>query len=130
VFFRVLKQGWQIEQLRLQTKARLVNALASYLIVAWRMHAISRLGRAYPEVSCEGVFAAPEWQTIYTMQAHRPPPQVPPPLREIVRRLAHLGGFLARKGDGEPGVQTLWQGYQRLQDFLYALDTHRAVTAS
>jgi hypothetical protein len=28
-----------------------------------------------------------------------------------------LGGFLARKGDGEPGVKTLWQGLQRVMDF-------------
>ena len=130
VFFRVLKQGCQIEQLRVQTKARLVNAIAIYLIVAWRIHTLSMLGRAYPAVSCEVVFEAHEWQTIYTMQTHRPPPQVPPPLREIVRRLAQLGGFLARTSDGEPGIQSIWQGYQRLHDFIYALETYRAVTTS
>lgn len=27
------------------------------------------------------------------------------------------GGFLARKGDGEPGVKTLWLGIQRVMDF-------------
>ncbi|MGH7450509.1 MAG: IS4 family transposase, partial [bacterium] len=26
------------------------------------------------------------------------------------------GGFLGRKGDGEPGTQTLWLGLQRLDD--------------
>jgi len=30
--------------------------------------------------------------------------------------VAILGGFLARKGDGEPGTQTLWLGLQRLDD--------------
>ena len=28
-----------------------------------------------------------------------------------------LGGFLARKGDGEPGVKTIWIGLQRIMDF-------------
>ena len=28
-----------------------------------------------------------------------------------------LGGFLARKGDGEPGVKTSWIGLQRVMDF-------------
>src|SRR5262249_12092662 len=130
VFFRVFKQGCQVEQLRLQTKPRLVNAIAIYLIVAWRIHTITRLSRAYPEVSCEVVFEPQEWQTIYTMHYRRRPPQEPPPLREMVRCLARLGGFLARTGDGEPGVQTLWQGYQRLHDFLYALETQRAVNVS
>ncbi|MGB8691506.1 MAG: IS4 family transposase, partial [Microcoleus sp.] len=30
--------------------------------------------------------------------------------------IAKLGGFLGRKGDGEPGVKTLWRGWQRLHD--------------
>ncbi len=85
------------------------------------------LGRAYPEVSCEVVFEPQEWQTIYTMPHRRHPPQTPPPLQEIVRCLAQLGGFLARTGDGEPGIQSIWQGYQRLQDFIAALETYRAV---
>jgi hypothetical protein len=33
-----------------------------------------------------------------------------------VRWIAQLGGFLARKGDGEPGVKTIWQGLRRLHD--------------
>jgi len=27
-----------------------------------------------------------------------------------------LGGFLARKGDGEPGVKTIWIGMRRIGD--------------
>jgi hypothetical protein len=36
-----------------------------------------------------------------------------PTLNEVVR----LVGFLARKGDGEPGVKTIWLGMQRVIDF-------------
>jgi Transposase Tn5 dimerisation domain len=127
LFFRVLKQGCQIEQLRLQTDQRLLNAIAIYLIIAWRIHLITRVGRAYPEVSCEVVFEPREWHTIYTMQHHRRPPQAPPVLYDMVRSLAQLGGFLARKDDGEPGIRSIWQGYQRLQEFIYAVETHRTV---
>jgi len=28
--------------------------------------------------------------------------------------VAKLGGFLARKGDGEPGWRTLWRGWHEL----------------
>lgn len=73
LFFRVLKQGCQIEQLRLETAHRLLNAIAIYLIIAWRIHTITMMGRTYPEVSCEVVFEPREWQTIYTMQFHSPP---------------------------------------------------------
>ena len=34
------------------------------------------------------------------------------------RELAKLGGFLGRTGDGEPGWQTIWRGYQKLQMLL------------
>jgi hypothetical protein len=33
-----------------------------------------------------------------------------------VRWIAQRGGFLARRGDGEPGVKTLGRGDRRLED--------------
>ena len=47
----------------------------------------------------------------------KPMPTKPPTLNDVVRRVAMLGGFLARKGDGEPGVKTIWLGLQRVLDF-------------
>ena len=44
----------------------------------------------------------------------------PPTVRELVRMIAGLGGFLGRKGDGEPGPQTLWRGWQRMNDIREA----------
>jgi hypothetical protein len=35
----------------------------------------------------------------------------------VTRLVARLGGFLARTGDGEPGVKTIWLGMQRILDF-------------
>jgi hypothetical protein len=129
LFFRVLKQGCQIERLRLATAHRLLNALAIYLIIAWRIHAVTMMGRTYPEASCEVVFEPREWQALYTMHYHSRPPAQPPPLRDTLRALAQLGGFLARTDDGEPGIKSIWQGYQRLHDFIYAVETHLAVNA-
>lgn len=34
--------------------------------------------------------------------------------RNVLVATARLGGFLARKGDGMPGWQTIWRGWQRL----------------
>jgi transposase Tn5 family protein/transposase-like protein len=130
LFFRVLKQGCQIERLRLETEHRLLNALAIYLVIAWRIHTITMMGRAYPGVPCDIVFEPREWQTIYTIQFHSPPPAQPPPLQDTVRALAQLGGFLARTGDGERGSKSIWQGYQRLHDFIHAIETHLAANAS
>lgn len=45
-------------------------------------------------------------------------PAQPPSLREVIRLVATLGGFLGRKGDGEPGRQSLWLSLQRLDDIV------------
>jgi hypothetical protein len=87
------------------------------------------VSRAYPAVSCEVVCEPREWHTLYTRQHHCHPPPPPPPLREMVRSLAPLGGFFARQGDGEPGSKAIWQGYQRLHDFIYAVETYQTVKA-
>jgi hypothetical protein len=127
LFFRILKQGCRIEQLRLETDQRLLNGIAVYLIIAWRIHALTMASRSYPELSCERFFEPREWQTIYLMQTRKPPPKKPPGLRTMTRYLAQLGGFLARKHDGEPGTKTIWQGYQRLNDYMSAIELSRAV---
>jgi hypothetical protein len=58
-----------------------------------------------------------EWPALYCTVHQTPhPPEKPPTFREAVRWIAPLGGFLARKGDGEPGGQTLWRDLQRLND--------------
>jgi hypothetical protein len=38
-----------------------------------------------------------------------------------MRLVAMLDGFQARKGDGEPGVKTIWLGLQRIMDFAVGI---------
>ena len=122
LYFRVFKQGCRVERLRLETDKRLFNALAIYMIIAWRIHTITMLSRAHGSASCEMLFSDKEWKTIYMMQQKSKPPTQPPSLNEITRMLAQLGGFLARKGDGEPGVKNIWRGYRALHNYVDALE--------
>jgi hypothetical protein len=122
IYFRVIKNACHIEALRLQTANRLYNAMAVYLIIAWRLHMLTMLAREQPEAPCNQVLSDEEWQTIYIMQKEKPPPKKPPTLREITRMLAMLGGFLARKGDGEPGTKSIWIGYANLLSYIKAIN--------
>ena len=62
-----------------------------------------------------------EWKALVGFIRKDPiAPQQPPNLREAIRMVARLGGFLGRKGDGEPGTQTMWLGLQRLDDISAA----------
>jgi len=113
----VLKSGCGIGQLQLETAERLERALAVCCIVAWRLLWLTTQARETPDVPCSVVFARHEWQALVcTIEQTAEPPSEPPTLREAVRMIAQLGGFLARTGDGEPGVKTLWRGLMRLDD--------------
>jgi len=112
----ILKSGCNYEQLQLETADRLWRALAIYLIVAWRVLYIDLVGRTFPTVPCTIFLTADEWQALCCHHQKTPtPPADPPDARTAVRWIAKLGGFLGRKGDGEPGVKTLWRGLRQLQ---------------
>jgi hypothetical protein len=117
----VLKSGCRIEQLQLETAERLECAIACYLIVAWRLMWLTYEARQNPERSCDGVLEAHEWQLLHTrLYPRQPLPTQPPNLREAVRMIAQLGGFLARRRDGDPGLKTIWRGLRRLDDMSVA----------
>ena len=129
LFFRVFKGGCEVEALQLETLERLEPALALYLIIAWRVLYLMRLGRQCPEMPCDVVFDEAEWRAVYLVTQQRQPPAQPPPLAEMIAMLASLGGHLGRKGDGPPGVKTIWIGLQRAQDFVLALQAQQRVAS-
>lgn len=116
VFHRILKSGCQIEDRQLGTADRLQACLAIDAVVAWRIHHLTYLGRATPDLPCDTVFDDDLWKGVIVFRTRKPPPEKPPSLREMIRMIAGLGGFLGRKSDGEPGTQTLWRGLQRADD--------------
>jgi Transposase Tn5 dimerisation domain/Transposase DNA-binding len=128
LLFLVLKEGCRIEALQLGTMARIERALALFLVVAWRIARLMRLGRTLPDLQVGLLLEPEEWQAAYLL-AKKPLPKQPPRLNEALRLIARLGGFLARKGDGEPGVKTIWLGLQRVMDFVagikFAREAHR-----
>ena len=117
VLFRVLKSGCRVEERRFEHLDRLLSCLAVYLIVAWRTLFVCRLGRGCPELNCEAVFEPAEWKSVWQVIYRTTPPRVPPPLGQMIRLVAQLGGYVNRKRDDPPGPQTIWLGLQRMYDF-------------
>ena len=122
VFFRVLKSGCRVESRRFEAMDRMWNFTAVCVVVAWRTLLVCRLGREFPAVSCESVFEPSEWQSVYRVVTGEPPPAEPPCLREMVRMVAVLGGFVNRAKGSEPGPETIWKGLQRMRDYAHAWD--------
>ena len=122
LFHKVLKSGCNVEECRLKTAPRLQNFIALMSIVAWRLHWMTFIQCAQPDSPCTTVLTTIEWQALY-MRIHKSHklPDNPPSVRQAVRWIAQLGGFLARKSDGEPGITAVWRGWQRLQDIASTL---------
>ena len=117
LFFLILKEGCRIEALQLGRAERIETALALYLVVAWRINRLMRLGRSLPELPADLLFETDEWQAAYILNK-KPVPKTVPQLNSVVRLIARLGGFLCRKGDGEPGAKTLWLGLRDIAVFV------------
>ena len=122
VFFKTLKSGCNVESLQFEEMDRLLPCLAMYLIVAWRVLMICRLGRSMPETNCEMVFDDSEWKSTYRiMHPEEKLPSTPPTMHTMIMMIGELGGWVATPGKKEmPGPQTTWIGLQRVYDFARA----------
>lgn len=116
-YFKVLKSGCTVEKCRLSECDRLTKYLALFSVIAWRIYWLTFVRRIDPDVSCKAVLTDEEWQTlfIYFTKLNTTPVE-PPSINQATIWLARLGGFLARKNDGDPGPTYLWRGWSRLQD--------------
>jgi hypothetical protein len=121
VYHRTIKSGCRIQDRRLNNADRLEACLAIDLVVAWRIYFLTKQSRETPDIPCDVFMQEEEWKALYSFVNRTSElPKKPPTLREAVRMLASLGGFLGRKSDGEPGTTTLWRGLQRLEDITVA----------
>lgn len=117
IYHRTLKSGCKVEERQLGSANTIESCLAIDLVVAWRIYHLTKLGRETPDCPCSVYFAEEEWKALNAFITKDPiPPEKPPKLRDAIRMVASLGGFLGRKSDGEPGTKSLWLGLQRLDD--------------
>ena len=118
-YFKVLKSGCAVQKLQLQTVERLKTAVAMYMIIAYRILWMTKVGRETPNIPCDAVFDDEEWKAAYTYDTGKPPPKKAPRLLEVIIMFAKIGGFIGRKGDGFPGTKTLWEGMYVIHSYLY-----------
>lgn len=116
-YHKGLKTGCRIEALALSTAERLEAALGILAIVAVRLLQLRGQARSTPdELALKCI--DPLWLKLisrrFSLNQHTLT------LRHFWHAVARLGGFIGRKADGEPGWQTLWLGFQRLQDMAWA----------
>lgn len=125
MLFNVLKNGCRVEAMQLGAMERLERALALYLVVAWRVAYLMRMGRGCPDLDAELFFDVDEIRSAYLLTEVKQPDK--PKLNAVLRLIARLGGFLARKGDGEPGAKAIWLGLKEIHVAARTLQKLRAL---
>ena len=109
VFFHVFKTGCGVESLQRAILPKTERALALFVVMSWRIARLMRRGCNCPDSPASLLFDPDEIKAAYVL-TQKPLLVLAPRLDEMGRRVAMLGGFPARKGDGEPGVKTIWLG--------------------
>lgn len=125
LYFKSLKTGCNVEKCRLEEADKLLKFVALCGIIAWRLMWLTWLQREIPHASGELAITEVEWKTLW-LKKHREkikaglmkpePPEEIPDLCTITRWIAGFGGFMGRKGDGNPGLITVWRGWMRIMD--------------
>ncbi len=103
---------------------RLECALALFLVVAWRIAYVVRMGRSCPDLDAELFFDADEVRGAYLLTDVKRPAKSK--LNDVLRLHARLGGLLGRKGDGEPGAKAIWLGLKEVHVAAKTLQALRA----
>jgi hypothetical protein len=123
-YFKVLKGGCcKVENSSLRTYERLERYVAAFSILSWRLYWARHINTVDPDAPAEMILSPIEIEVIRIRidKRNQGPgrkkilPHIET-VRDAIRYIASLGGFNGRKGDGEPGIMTIWRGFIRLQD--------------
>lgn len=124
-YHKVLKTGCSVELHALRTADRLEPLIGLISVVGTRLFQLKLIGRSQREAKA-ATHVPSSW--LKCLKLARPKLALKGiSVYTFFRELAKLGGFLARKGDGEPGWQTVWHGYKKLHALLDGLRLVQAI---
>jgi hypothetical protein len=115
-FHRCLKTGCSLEQRHFQSYENLTRLLGLVGPLAVRLLLLRSCARLNSQASAASILPA-LWLRVLELFTNSP-------LHSLVsadllwRAIARLGGYRGHRGDGLPGWQTLWRGWERLKALL------------
>jgi Transposase DDE domain len=118
-YFKALKTGCAFERRQLESFRTLVNALAIFSVIAWRLLLLRFVARSAPSAPAAEVLTDRQVEVLAELSRMREStaPRVQMPDKgataaDALRAVAQLGGHL--KNNGPPGWQVLGRGYESL----------------
>jgi hypothetical protein len=113
-YFKALKTGCAIEQRQLESHHALVNALALYCPIAWRLLLLRTVARRSAPRAASDVLNTTQLKCLRGALEKLKRPTLPPrpTARDAMLGVAGLGGHI--KNNGDPGWAVLGRGLDRL----------------
>jgi hypothetical protein len=109
-YFKAIKTGCAYEKRQLESMHTLLNGLAVFVPIAWRLLLLRTLARDASDEPATNVLT--DTQLAVLRATVKPPPPNNATVREAMLAVARLGGHI--KNNGEPGWAVLGRGFQKL----------------
>jgi hypothetical protein len=119
-YHKALKSGAGLEDSQLKQAYRLESLVAVLSLVAIRLLNTKLLAAACPDQALEAGQVGTE--ALQILANRFGPPKAGWTQATFWLAVGRLGGFIGRKGDGSPGWQNIWRGWQRLIWMTEGLD--------
>lgn len=114
-FHKILKSGCRAEASKLRAAERIVNLIAVFCILSWRIFWMTMMNRVAPGSSPVVALTRVETHLLDSLIRDNPPKRRRT-LSRYLTKIARLGGYLARTKDPPPGNMVMWRGLSRLTD--------------
>jgi len=122
-YFKALKGGCcRVEHCGLKSFNRLVKYIAVFSILAWRLYWIRHIEKIDRNLPAEFAYNATEIMILKKRNQKIDTKNLKVGL--ALRLTAKMGGFNCRKGDGDPGIISIWRGFIRLNDIVTGYELH------
>ena len=117
-YHKALKTGCSTESRQLKTAGRLEAFVALTSVVAIRLLQLKSIARTEPDTPAQRVVPS-VWLKMLKLARKNLTRVHDMTVGQFYREVAKLGGFLGRKGDGEPGWITIWRGWEKLNMYVF-----------
>ncbi len=117
-YFEAIKTGCNYERRQLETFRALMNALAIFSVIAWRLLLLRHVARTSPEAPAAEALTDRQVRLLHRIATMEGPgvPRIEmpdkPTAADALLAVARLGGHIRNNGD--PGWQVLGRGYDSL----------------
>jgi len=108
-YHKCMKTGFRLEKTQLKSLKRIENLLGFIAVSSVKLLQLRDIVRHEPEADAKEYV---EKEDINIVRAYYKVEQTEMTINKFLRYIAQMGGFLNRKSDGNPGWESIWEGWK------------------